>query len=148
MEPNPLVCNRVETVTAAAGHPAAPSRNRRALFWGLGGSLLSVAGFVALALFEQYNDALAELRTDLKRFNETSGEYVKKDQIQHIREQLRELYKDYAAAQAARAVLEQEMKASERSREELTREVQRTRERLAYLEGVRAATPATAEKSP
>src|SRR5262249_19153478 len=131
LETKPFVCNRIETVAAPAHHaeiPAAPaSRGRRMLFWGLGGTLLSVAGFVGLALFEQYNGMLAELRADLKRFNETSGDYAKKDQVSRIREQMRDLYKDYAAAQAARALLEQELKVSERSREEVAREVQRMR---------------------
>jgi hypothetical protein len=71
----------------------------------------------------------------MKHFNETSAEYVKREQIMRCWEQVRELSKEAAAANAARAVQAQELKASERAREELTRDVQRLRVRLAYLEG-------------
>src|SRR6516165_5262271 len=48
-------------------------KNRLSLFWKIsGGTILSVSGFVAMLLFEQYNNSLAELRNDLKHFNETS----------------------------------------------------------------------------
>src|SRR5260370_40761828 len=61
---------------------AIPHRHRgRGLIWGLGGTILSVFGFIALALFEQYNSMLGELRSDLKHFNETSSQFVKKENV-------------------------------------------------------------------
>jgi septal ring factor EnvC (AmiA/AmiB activator) len=116
-------------------------KGRRALFWSMGGTLLSAVGFVALALFEQYNGMLTELRNDLKHFNETSSDYVKKDSIQRLREHVLECIKDLNVVTAARTQTEQELRASERAREEMAREVQRMRERLAYLEGRHSAVP-------
>jgi hypothetical protein len=55
----------------------------------MGGTLLSALGFVGLALFEQYNGMVTELRHDLKNFNETTAELVKKDSLQRLRDQLR-----------------------------------------------------------
>jgi site-specific DNA-cytosine methylase len=116
-----------------------PSRRRRAFLWGVASTALSAAGLIAFALFEQYNAAVTELRTDLKRFNETSAEYVKRDQLARLREHMIQLSRDVAAANATRLALEHELQASERGREEQAKELQRTRERLAYLEGLGAA---------
>jgi septal ring factor EnvC (AmiA/AmiB activator) len=126
-----------------ATHHATPTGKTkyRAMLWGAGGTLLSVVGFIALALFEQYNSMLAELRRDLKHFNETSGEYVKKESVQKYKEQMRECLKEIQASNAARAQLEQELKASEKTRDQLLHEVQRMAERLAYIEGRQAAPP-------
>src|SRR5439155_1816655 len=76
-----------------------PKGSRRGLVWGLGGTLLSAVGFIALALFEQYNGMISELRGDLKHFNETSSEYVKKEGLQRFRECVKEMQ----ASNAARA---------------------------------------------
>lgn len=123
-------------------HPSPPlmprGRKRRALLWGVGSTLLSAVGLIGLALFEQYNGMLSELRSDLKHFNETSSEYVKKDQFQRCWEHMKETSKEVNACNAARTLLEHELKASEKAREDLGRELQRVRERLAYLEGVRS----------
>ena len=40
-------------------------------------------------MFEQYNGMLSELRADLKHFNETSNEYVKKERLQKCWEHLK-----------------------------------------------------------
>jgi septal ring factor EnvC (AmiA/AmiB activator) len=138
MEQRGLVCRNVETLAPAPGAPA-PAARRRGLLWGLGGTLLSVAGFVAMILFEQYNGMLAELRGDLKHFNETAAEYVKKDALRRYRDQLKDCLKEVQASAAARERLEQELRASERGREDVARELRQLRERLAYLEGCRAA---------
>ena len=111
------------------------SKGRRALFWSMSGTILSAVGFIALALFEQYNGMLAELRGDLKHFNEISSEFVKKDSLQRLRDHIRESLKDLQAACATRVQMEQELRASEHAREEMVREMQQIRERLAYLEG-------------
>jgi chromosome segregation ATPase len=121
------------------------------MLWGTGGTVLSAVGFIALALFEQYNGMLSELRSDLKHFNETSSEYVKKESVQKYREEMRECLKEQQTSNAARSQLEQELRASERAREQMGRELQRMSERLAFLEGRQSASPppypiATAEK--
>jgi hypothetical protein len=133
--------------TAEAMSPPQPSgwsflpqgRSRRAVVCAVVSTVLSGVGLIGLALFEQYNSALSELHNDLKHFNETSGEYVKKDRLQKCWEHLRECAHATNAANAARERLETELKASERSREDLAREMQRLRERLSYLEGMKAA---------
>ena len=125
------------------GPAAAPSANsrRRALLWSMGGTILSAVGFVALALFEQYNGMVSELRSDLKHFNETSSEFVKKDSLQKIRDKMWDCLKEMQASNVARAQLEQELKASEKARTEMASELQRMRERLAYVEGRQMALP-------
>jgi chromosome segregation ATPase len=111
------------------------------LLWGVGGTVLSALGFVALALFEQYNGMLSELRNDLKHFNETSSDYVKKETLHKMREQVVECYKELHASIAARTQAEQELRSSEKARTEMASELQRMRERLAFLEGRVTATP-------
>jgi septal ring factor EnvC (AmiA/AmiB activator) len=120
---------------------------RRRLLWGLGGTILSALGFVGLALFEQYNGVLSELRADLKHFNETSGEYVKKDSLQRIREHFRDCMKELHEIDAAKGRLEQELKASEKARDELAQELRQMRERLAYMEGRQTANPTASQQS-
>jgi len=144
---------------SAAGHapqtmsPAGPAgRGKfRAMLWGAGGTILSVVGFIALALFEQYNGMLGELRSDLKHFNETSGEFVKKENVQRYKDEMHECLKEIQASNAARSRLEEELRASEKSREQMARDLQRMSERLAYVEGRQSVGPAgnptsTAEK--
>src|SRR6516162_5081800 len=104
---------------------------KRRLLWGIGGTAFSALGFVALALFEQYNGLLSELRADLKHFNETSSEYVKKESFQRFREHVRESMKELHEAELTRVRLEQELKASEKARDELALELRQMREHLA-----------------
>jgi hypothetical protein len=115
--------------------PSPKGIRRGALLWGIGSTILSAIGLVAFALFEQYNGMLTELRNDLKHFNETSSEYVKRDRFVRVIDQLKEQSKELQASCFARAQLEQELRANERAREETVRELQRMRERLAFVEG-------------
>jgi hypothetical protein len=125
----------------ALANPALHKFKGKGLLWGLGGTILSVIGFVALALFEQYNGMLSELRTDLKHFNETSGEFVKKENVQKYREEMKNCTKEIQASSAARTLLEQELRSSEKVREEMAHELQHMRERLAFLEGRQTVSP-------
>jgi hypothetical protein len=126
--------------TAPVRSPLASAR-RRNLLLGIGGTALSVVGFLAMILFEQYTGLMSELRNDLKHFNETSSEYVKRESFQKCKEQVRECLKELQASSIARGQLEQELRTSEKVREELARELQRLRERLAYVEGWQTARP-------
>jgi uncharacterized protein YdcH (DUF465 family) len=101
---------------------------------------LSGLGLIALCLFEQYNGMLSELRADLKHFNETVGEYAKKDRVMALREAVRQCSSDMTVSKLQREQLEQELKASQTQRDLLERELQQLRERIAYVEGLRAAT--------
>ena len=110
------------------------------MIWGMAGTILSVVGFIGLALFEQYNSMLSELRTDLKHFNETTNEYAKRDSVQRLRDQVKDCLKEIQTANSIRTRLEMELTASEKLREEQNRQVQQMRERLAYVEGRQGAT--------
>jgi hypothetical protein len=134
-KPSPLTENTTP-VQPTASVPAPHNRRARArLLWGIGSGVLSVVGFVCLALFEQYNQSLGELRSDLKHFNETSGEFVKKETLQRFRERAHGMLKELQSAHALRDRLHQELRASEKARDETARELQRIRERLAFVEG-------------
>lgn len=127
-----------------SSHSSPRKAGRRALLFGMGGTLLSGLGFVALALFEQYNGMLSELRQDLKHFNEVSSEFAKKDSLQRLREQLfKDHIKEMQDAAVIRTQLDMELKASEKARDELARELQRMRERMAYIEGRHSAAQAS-----
>jgi hypothetical protein len=119
----------------------ARGRRRRALVWGIISTVLSAIGLIGLAAFEQYNGMLSELRGDLKHFNETSSDYVKRDMFQRCWERVRECTKEANASKRACEVLDRELKASEAARQDLAKELRRLRERLAYLEGMKAARP-------
>jgi septal ring factor EnvC (AmiA/AmiB activator) len=144
MDPN-SDCPSEETAASAVqprlpAAESAPSKRRRrrrtAIFLSVGSGLLSVVGFGALTLFEQYNSLVSEMRNDLKHFNETSGEYVKRDSFQRFRDQVKEhLIKELPEVNLAKYRLEQELKASEKARMETAEDLRRLRERLAYLEG-------------
>jgi hypothetical protein len=135
--------------SASSAHGGCPTcaapqspRRRSALWWGIsGGTVLSVVGWVGLLAFEQYSASLAELRGDLKHFNEISGELVKKESLHKLLDRVLECTKELQASEAARAALVSELKASDQNRRTQARELQRLRERLASVEGRQAATP-------
>jgi hypothetical protein len=133
---------------ALNSHPSAKKKGRIALLWGMGGTILSAVGFIALALFEQYNGMLSELRADLKHFNETATEFVRRDSFQRMKDQMKEMFKEHQAGNVMRAQMEQELKASEKIREELAHELQKMRERLAFIEGRQTASPTVEVMSP
>jgi hypothetical protein len=156
-----LVVKQEETILAPTSHPAPigqahqatpfaclrNARRRRAILWGIVSTVLSAIGLVGLALFEQYNGMLSELRADLKHFNETSADYVKKDRMQHVRDEMKECFRELESSKLAREQLERELKASEKTREDVVKEMQLLRERLAYVEGLRAAAPPAGGKA-
>jgi hypothetical protein len=124
-----------------APHPPGKRRRRTAILVGVSSTILSVLGFGALTLFEQYNSLVSEMRNDLKHFNETSSEYVKRDSFQRFRDTVKErLFKELPEANLAKYRLEEELKASEKARIETAEELRRLRERLAFLEGRQTAT--------
>jgi hypothetical protein len=148
MEPNDAPCRSAATVSTcpasaqhAAAHGPVLSKGRWAVVWGVGGTVLSTLGFVAWALFEQYNICLVELQRDLKHFHETSGDLVHKEAMKRCYEKLGECTKELQASGHAREQLQRELDASQKTRHELERELQQLRERLATVEGRQSATP-------
>lgn len=102
---------------------------------------LSAVGFVALALFEQYNSGLTELRGDLKHFNEVSADLVKKESLRRCYDLVKDCKEELHAAHAAKTEMDREAARYQKDRDELVRELQRLRERLAAVEGRQSATP-------
>jgi septal ring factor EnvC (AmiA/AmiB activator) len=128
--------------------PAVPrSKRRLALLWAASGSILSAVGFLAVTLFEMYNDRVNELERDLKHFNESCATLVKKDDLQRLRDHLRERNQQFQTAETARTQLEREWQAGQVQLHEMTNEVQRLRERLAAVEGRLSATPTASRDS-
>jgi hypothetical protein len=138
---SPVVTQAAHVDDTKSASSASPRRGRGPLLWGMGGTLLSAVGFIAMILFEQYNSVLSELRSDLKHFHETSSEFVRRDSFQKFRDQFRERFKEMQAANLARMQLEQELRVAEKARDEMTRTLQQLRERLAYVEGRQIAVP-------
>jgi hypothetical protein len=132
-EPDP--CDALPEDAKATSSPSRGGKGRTALLWGVGSTVLSALGFIAFALFEQYNSGLCELRNDLKHFNEAYGAFVQKDNFQKFREKVREQFKELRTAGVVKAQLQQELRACEKAREEMAHELQRIRERLAFVEG-------------
>jgi hypothetical protein len=130
---------------AAAGlQPPARSGKRAALWWSLGGTLLSGLGFIALMLFEQYNSSLTELRNDLKHFHECRAELVSKESFRKMRDHMKDCFKELHAAVTGREALQKQLRDSEKGRQTLARQLQRVRERLAAVEGRQSATTVAA----
>jgi chromosome segregation ATPase len=108
--------------------------------WGIsGGTILSVFGWVGLLLFEQYCANLAELRTDLKHFNEVSGDLVRNESLKKLVDRISECTADLEASNTERAALQQELEASDHKRRVQARQLQELRERLASVEGRQSA---------
>ena len=125
----------------ASGPAPLPRRRGRRWWWSIGGAGLSAVGFVCLALFEQYNSSLSELRADLKHFNEVSAEFVKRDSLRRYSEHMKESRQELHESRSTRKDLERELALSKKDRDEMLHEIQRLRERLASVEGRQAAVP-------
>ena len=95
-----LAQHSYSTLPAGVPQTVAPSswfgtgRKRRAIICGIVSTALSGLGLLGLGLFEQYNGMLTELRADLKHFNDTASEYVKKDRLEKITEHMKSCYKE------------------------------------------------------
>jgi hypothetical protein len=155
MNQTAFACREPQIVTAPGGptytqpphhgvqdnHATAPKGKNRALWWSLGGTILSAVGFICLAAFEQYNSVLSELRADLKHFNELSGELVKKESLRKCIDNLIECKQELQAVRLSKENLTRELAALHKDREDMAHEVQHLRERLASVEGRQSATP-------
>ena len=132
--------------------PEPPKGEERiSIFWRVfGGTLLSIAALVCVTVYQQFSNGINELRNGLNNLHETRADLVKKDEfggrMTSVWSSIKELQAASIAVTAAKeriTLLEQQLKASEEDRKELNREFQRLRERLATLEGQKAAAVST-----
>jgi len=150
MDQNDVICRNVSIVSSCPAshahhnetpHPTPVSKGRLAVLWGVSGTVLSTLGFIAWALFEQYNNNLMELQRDLKHFHEASADLVKKDSLQRCYNKVADCIKELQASTTAREQLVRELETAQKNQHELQRDVQQLRERLASVEGRQSATP-------
>jgi hypothetical protein len=126
-----------------------PKKQRgRSWLWGIsGGGILGALGFVALTFYQQYNDSVVEMQRDLKHFNTTCAELVKKDEFANRTKvfwgRMEKLEKAVSDKSERLLLLEHLLKENEEERKQLSHEVQRLRERLATVEGKQSAVTAT-----
>jgi hypothetical protein len=136
-----------ETLRQGAAAGPGKGEERVSLFWRLfGGTLLSIGALVVITLYQQFSNSLAELRTDMIHLNESRGDLMHKDEFNSRMNSVWSSIKDLQTAGATmtgmrerEALLEQQLKSAEDERKEMTRELQRLRERLAVLEGRQGA---------
>ncbi len=141
-EPAPMVVT-MSGPPVVYGTPRGPRRRKKqgiSWVWGIsGGGVLSALGFVALTLYQQYNDSVNELQRDLKHFNTASTELVRKDEFHNrmapLWGQIQKLEKQLIEKSERLLLVEHELKLSQEDRREQIRELQHLRERLASLEG-------------
>jgi hypothetical protein len=138
-----LAPEAIRAGTAPLPAPSAKGEDRMSLFWRIfGGTLLSLAGLGGLTIYQQLNNSITEVRNEVNRINEGRGELVKKEELAARTTTIWNGIKDLQSANGTvtalkerEGVLEQQLKASEDERREMSKEIQKLRERLAALEG-------------
>ena len=133
-------------IAAEAGAPQGKGEERLSTFWRVfGGTLLSLAGLVAVTLYQQFTGSLNELRNEISRLAEARADYVKKDEFNSRIATVWTSVKELQAATAAGAILkercailDQQLKAAKDEHREIAREVQTLSVRLAAAEGRQA----------
>jgi len=127
--------------------PAATEENRMPLFWRVfGGTVLSIAALGCVTAYQQLTGGINEVRSDLNHTSEnlrkevgqvcaTQAELTRKDEfntrMKSVWDNLKDLRAESGAVAALRercGVLEQQLKAGDDERKELSRELQRLRE--------------------
>jgi uncharacterized protein (DUF3084 family) len=139
---NTAAASETLRIGAAAG-AAGKGEERISLFWRVfGGTLLSIAALVVVTVYQQFSNSLFELRNDMIHLNESRADLLRKDEFNTRMNAVWGSMKDLQTAEAPltalrerSALLEQQLKAAEDERKELTRQLQQMRERLAVVEG-------------
>lgn len=131
------------------------AEERISIFWRVfGGTILSITALSVISAYQSLAAGIHEVRTDVGRLRETSGEYIKKDEFNS---RTSSIWTDIRAAQAVgptvtvlnnkTAALENQLVAADHERKELCRELLQLRERLAKLEGQQEVKPASMKTS-
>jgi hypothetical protein len=132
-----------ETLRSGAAAAQAKGEERISLFWRVfGGTLLSIAALVVVTVYQQFSNSLLDLRNSITHLNESRAELLQKDEFNSRMTSVWNGIKDMQAANATvaslrerSALLEQQLKAAEDERKDMTRQLQQLRERLAVVEG-------------
>jgi chromosome segregation ATPase len=118
------------------------------LFWRVfGGTILSISALVVISAFQSQTNNIHEIRNDVGRLREASGEYIKKDEFNTRSTTLWNRLQELQAAQASVTVLttklaamEQQLATAERERKEMQLALAQTvviKDRLAILDELR-----------
>jgi hypothetical protein len=150
---------RLAAVPSEPGTVAKPAKpeERASAFWHFfGTTLLSISALIAITLYQQLSNGLNEVRSEVKSISETSSDLVKKEEFTNgslgLSNSLKELQANNTAAmdlwRERAALLDRQVQAGQDEHKqqvkELTRELQRLRERLAVVESRLAAPPPAA----
>jgi regulator of replication initiation timing len=141
-----------ETLRAADTAPAGSSKpeEKLSVFWRVfGGTILSITALVVITAYQSIAGNIHELRGDVTRLREASGELVKKDEFQARSTKLWDRLQELQAVQTAATVLtnkitalEQQQAGAERDRRELQAAVAllpTVKDRIGALEDQRRA---------
>jgi hypothetical protein len=128
---------------------------RISVFWRVfGGTILSICALVVITAYQWLANSIHEVRSDVGRLREGSGEYIKKDEFNTRTTTLWNRVQELQVANASVTVLtaklnaaEQQITALDVERKETARELQQLRERLAKLEGRDESKPSKAAAS-
>jgi hypothetical protein len=134
-----------ELALAPAGS-AAKTEEKISLFWRVfGGTLLSIAALVIMTVYQQFSSSLNELRNNMNHIHETHVDLLKKEEFNArsttIWNALNQV-KDEAPAQKTRLTeLEVLVQTLQQERNELSRQVQAMREKMAAIEARQGVVP-------
>lgn len=125
------------------------------IFWRVfGGTLLSISALAVLNAYQSLANNIHDVRSDVGRLRENSGDFIKKDEFNNRTNTLWTSLRDAQAINASvsvlsnkQASLETQLAAAEQERREFCRELLQLRERLAKLEGQHEAKPAIKSKT-
>jgi len=137
-----------ETLRSAAGFapslaPPQKAEEKLPLFWRVfGGTMLSIAALVCITVYQQFNTGLYDLRKEINAQHEARADLVKKDELNTRLTPMWASLKDAQTANGEIAALkerctglQEQLKAVENDRKQLSTEVQQLRDRLGLLEG-------------
>lgn len=130
------------------------SEDKLSLFWRVfGGTLISIAGLVAVTVYQQFNNNMNEIRNEITQINATHADFIKKDEFNTrsnlIWNSLKEMHTastQVSALQERSHLLEQQLKVAEEERRNLTKKVSELSERLAGVEGSQRRTNSASTK--
>jgi hypothetical protein len=125
---------------------------RISVFWRVfGGTILSICALVVITAYQWLANSIHEVRSDVSRLRESSGEYIKNNEFNTRTTTLWNRVQELQSANTSVTVLTAKLNAAEQQitgleveRKETAREMQQLRERLAKLEGRDESKPSKA----